>query len=97
MLKFALVAVVAVVLAERGGGKKAPAVSPGLSSSCYTPLFPFFIMTLSQILTREPRVHQIQSPSTAAAAAAASPGWTGTMSPTTAAPTLTGTITGQSR
>ena len=97
MLKFALVAVVAVVLAERRGGKKAPAVSPGLSSSCYIPLFPFFIMTLSQILTREPRVHQIQSPATAAAAAAPSPGWTGTTSPTTAAPTLTGTITGQSR
>ena len=97
MLKFVLVAVVAVVLAERGGGKKAPAVSPGLSSSCYVPLFPFFIMTLSQILTREPRVHQIQSPATAAAAAAPSPGWTGTTSPTTAARTLTGTITGQCR
>ena len=97
MLKFVLVAVVAVVLAERRGGKKAPAVSPGLCSSCYIPLFPFFIMTLSQILTREPRVHQIQSPATAAAAAAPSPGWTGTTSPTTAAQTLTGTITGQCR
>ena len=96
MLKFALVAMVAVVLAERRGGKKAPAVSPGLSSSCYFPLS-FITLPLSQILTREPRVHQIQNPVTAAAAAAASPGWTGTTSPTTAARTSTGTITGQSR
>ena len=96
MLKFALVAMVAVVLADRRNGKKAPAVSPGLSSSCYIPLF-IITLPLSQILTREPRVHQIQNPVTAAAGAAASPGWTGTTSPTTAARTSTGTITGQSR
>ena len=96
MLKLVLVAMVAVVLAERRGGKKAPAVSPGLSSSCYIPLF-VITLPLSQILTREPRVHQIQNPATAAAGAAASPGWTGTTSPTTAARTLTGTITGPCR
>ena len=96
MLKFALVAMVAVVLAERRGGKKAPAVSPGLSSSCYFPLS-FITLPLSQILTREPRVHQIQNPVTEAAGAAASPGRTGTTSPTTSARTLTGTITGPCR
>ena len=96
MLKFALVAMVAVVLAERRNGKNAPAVSPGLSSSCYIPLF-IITLPLSQILTREPRVHQIQNPVMAAAGAAASPGWTGTIIPTMAARTLMETITGQYR
>ena len=84
------------------GGEERWQEGPGCVSGSeqlllYSHLFPFFIMTLSQILTREPRVHQIQSPAMAAAAAAPSPGWTGTTSPTTAARTLTGTITGQSR